>query len=360
MVPKGLRYGGWSLAALAMSVNASCINFSPPPPPVSEEYSAEAPAEQWMLRTGRGITGPIAATGSLALVGSANRNLEAVSLATGESLWNRRLPGALMGGVLVRNSMLYAGTGRPDGRVDAIDFRGRRIWRARSGEVTAPLAAAADMIIALNREGDAVALNAATGRIRWRRAVGRARAPAIESEGAIVVTTLDSLFRLDFEAGRVQARRPTPGVVLGGWTPVGRILVAGVADTGVVAVDPRTLVTLWRVPSDAPVIGELAAQGDTIWAASRIGTIYRLVLGQGAPEVSTVARLQRSLTSGISRMGSLLLVGGADGRIHALSENGEEQWRVRVWPPADVTPVSVDGGVLAAGGDGDVHYFLGD
>lgn len=345
---------------LAMSVNASCINFRPPPPPVSEEYSAGAPAEQWMLRTGRGITGPIAATGTIALVGSANRNLEAVDLATGESLWNRRLPGALMGGVLVRNSMLYAGTGRPDGRVDAIDFRGRRIWRASSGEVTAPLAAAADMIIALNREGYVVALNAATGRIRWRRVVGRARAPAIESEGAIVVTTLDSLFRLDFDAGRVLARRPAPGVVLGGWIPAGGTLVAGMADTGVVAIDPRTLETLWRVRTDAPVIGDLAAAGDTIWAASRIGTIYRLVLGEGAPSMTTVARLERSLTSGVSRMGNLLLVGGADGRIHALSDNGEEQWRVRVWPPADVTPVAVDGGVLAAGGDGDVHYFQGD
>lgn len=345
---------------LAMSVNASCINFRPPPPPVSEEYSAAAPAEQWMVRTGRGITGPIGTTGTIALVASANRNLEAVDLATGESLWNRRLPGALMGGVLVRNSMLYAGTGRPDGRVDAMDFRGRRIWRARSGEVTAPLAAAADMIIALNRDGYVVALNAATGRMRWRQPVGRARAPAIESDGAIVVTTLDSLFRLEFEAGRVQARRPAPGVVLGGWIPAGGALVAGVADTGVVAIDPRTLETLWRVRTDAPVIVDVAVAGDTIWAASRIGTIYRLVLGEGAPSTTTVTSLERSLTSGVSRMGNLLLVGAADGRIHALSDDGEEQWRVRVWPPADVTPLAVDGGVLAAGGDGDIHYFQGD
>jgi outer membrane protein assembly factor BamB len=360
MVLKGLRYGGCSLALLAMAVNASCINFRPPPPPVTEEYSAAAPRELWMLRTGRGITEPIAATGTIALVGSANRNLEAVSLSTGETLWNRRLPGALMGGVLVRNSMLYAGTGRPDGRVDAIDFRGRRIWRARTGEVTAPLAAAGDMIIALNRDGYAVALNAATGRMRWRRIVGRARAPAIESEGAIVITTLDSLFRLDFEAGRVQARRPTPGVVLGGWSPASGALVAGLADTGVVAIDPVTLDTRWRVGTDAPVLGPLAVSGDTVWAASRIGTVYQLVLGDGPPDVTTLATLDRSLTSGVSRMDSLLLVGGADGRIHGLTMNGEEVWRLRVWPPADVTPVAVDGGVLAAGGDGDVHFFQGD
>lgn len=360
MVLKGLRYGGCSLALLAMGVNASCINFRPPPPPVSEEFSAGAPREQWMLRTGRGITAPIAATGSIALVGSANRNLEAVSLSTGETLWNRRLPGALMGGVLVRNSMLYAGTGRPDGRVDAIDFRGRRIWRARSGEVTAPLAAANDMIIALNRDGYVVALNAATGRIRWRRFVGRARAPAIESDGAILVTTLDSLFRLDFEAGRVEARRPAPGVVLGGWTPSNGALVAGLADTGVVAIDPVTLETRWRIHTDAPILGPLAASGDTVWAASRIGTVYQLVLGEGRPDVTTVVTLDRSLTSGVSRMGSLLLVGGADGRIHALANDGEEVWRLRVWPPADVTPLAVDGGVLAAGGDGDVHFFQGE
>ncbi len=360
MMLKGLRYGGCSLALLAMGVNASCINFRPPPPPVAEEYAAAAPAEQWMLRTGRGITGPIAATGTIALVGSANRNLEAVSLSTGESLWNRRLPGALMGGVLVRNAILYAGTGRPDGRVEAIDFRGRRIWRARSGEVTAPLAAASDMIIALNREGYLVALNAATGRMRWRRLVGRARAPAIESEGAIVVTTLDSLFRLDFEAGRVEARRSAPGVVLAGWTPAGGALLAGLADTGVVAIDPVTLETRWRVRTDAPILGPLAASGDTVWAASRIGTVYRLVLGDGPPDVTTVASLERSLTSGVARMNGLLLVGGADGRIHALSANGEELWRLRVWPPADVTPVAVNGGVLAVGGDGDVHFFQGE
>jgi outer membrane protein assembly factor BamB len=52
-----------------------------------------------------------------------------------------------------------------------------------------------------------------------------------------------------------------------------------------------------------------------------------------------------------------ILLGGADGIIRALRTDGTEIWRVRVWRPVELGPVPLNDGVLALGGNGDLHRF---
>lgn len=358
MWQKKLRMCAWSLAVLVGVVNAGCLNLHPPPDPIPPELTGDAPRERWNTAAARGISEPLAMIGPLVVAAATNRQLVAIDLEIGEERWRQRLPGALTGGVLIHNSVLLVGTGRPEGRIDAISSAGRRIWRANSGEVTAPIIVVADMVVAMNAQGQLVAFNLANGRLRWRRGLGLSRTgPLALPTGEVLVSTHDSLYRVEASAGRVLLRRAAPGAILGGWQSTRRGAVAGLAEAAVLAIDNSSLATRWSVRTDAPVIGRVAVRGDTLWAASRIGTVYRVIDRGDSADASVIARLAWPLTSGVTVTDADLIVGGADGHIRGLSRDGEERWRVGVYPSVEVTPLATPRGMLAAGGDGHVHYF---
>lgn len=353
-----LRVGGWSLAALGMSVNAACINFHPPPEPIPPELAGDPPAELWSAATARGVTAPLGVTGSIVVAAAANRRLVAVGLDSAQALWTARLPGEAAGGVLTAGNRIYVGTGRPGGRIEAHALDGSTLWRTRTGEITSPLAMVGDMIIGMTRREQVVAVNAATGRLRWQRHAGNSRtAPVATHEGLVLVTTMDSLMLFEPAAGRLVKHRPMHGVSLSGWMPLGTWLVTGLADSAVVAIDPATLKEEWRVRTDAPVLGPVAVSGDTVWAATRIGTIYEIV-GSAGPTVKVLARLNWPLTSGIAAIGPDLLIGGADGAVRGLNRDGSERWRVQLWPAVDIPPIPLPDGFAAIGGSGDLHRYV--
>jgi outer membrane protein assembly factor BamB len=341
-----------------VSVNAGCINFRPPPPPIPAGDAGNPPSEEWTAHSVRGATAPIATIGNIIAVAGANRRLVALSLDSSTVLWTARLSGEAAGGVTAADGELFVGSGRPAGRIEAHAVNGKLRWRTNTGQMTSPLTAVGDMIVGMNRQQQLVAVNRRTGRIRWRRHAGISRtAPADAGDGHILATTMDSLVLFESSAGREIARRAFTGVTLGGWQRVGALLVAGTSDSSVVAIDPATLAQRWRVQTDAPVLGPVAVAGDTVWAATRIGTVYEIT-GAGTPESRVIAQLQWPLTSGIAAIDGDLLVGGADGMIRGLNRDGTERWRVQLWPAVDITPIPVPGGFAALGGDGDLHRYL--
>ena len=52
-----------------------------------------------------------------------------------------------------------------------------------------------------------------------------------------------------------------------------------------------------------------------------------------------------------------LLLGGADGTLRALRPDGTEVWRIQLWRPVELGPVALDDGILAIGGNGDLHRY---
>jgi outer membrane protein assembly factor BamB len=340
-----------------MSVNAACINFHPAPPPIPPAAAGAAPSEAWSQNGIRGARAPLALTRSLVLVGASNRRVVAASRDSGTIRWTARLPGDIVGGVVANETRIFAATGRPSGRIQAISLAGGTVWRTNTGRMTSSLGLVEDMVAGMTVTGDVIALNAATGHVRWRRYAGPSRtAPAAAGPGRMLVTTMDSLILLETTAGRSIARRPVSGVTLAGWQPFGALLVAGFSDSAVVAIDPATLRTAWRVATDAPVLGPVAISGDTVWAATRTGTVYQII-SANQPMVRVLATLDWPVTSGVVSVGPDLVLGGADGAIRGLSRDGSERWRVRIWPAVDVPPAELPDGFVAVGGDGDLHRF---
>jgi outer membrane protein assembly factor BamB len=336
-------------------VNAACLNFRPDPTPVPPELAGAPPSEVWSVRAGRGFTGALVVADSVIYAAGYDRRVFAIDAGNGDVLWNARLGGPVLGGVLVGDSLVYAATGRPDGRLFAVRRSdGKLRWRATTGHTMAPLGLVGNLVLAHNQRGQVVATDARTGRSSWRTRVQPGRAAPIAAGDGIVVTSIDSIYRLDPATGRVLLRRALSGSVVGGWTVANGRLVAGTSDSTIVALDPETLERVWSRKVDAPVLVSPLAQGDTLVVVSRSGTIYRLT-GLADPRLEKVVALRWAVTAPPVRFGNAIVLGGADGSLRAYELDGRERWRMTIWRPVDVAPVVVSGALIAVGGNGDIY-----
>jgi outer membrane protein assembly factor BamB len=353
-----VKKGALSLALLLGGVNAACINFRPAPAPLAPTLSAAAPSQVWSTRAGRRFTGRLTLEGGMLYGAGVDRKVYAVDLASGQVRWSHRLSGIAAGGVLVSGDTVYVASSRPQGRVYALDrATGRRIWRHKSGVVGAPLALADGILVVPTQRGDVLGLDRTTGVERWRRRLGTSRvAPVDAGDGGLVIATVDSVFRITAASGNVTHRAASPGTVLSPWIPFEGALVAGTTDSQVVALDPSDLRVRWGVRVDAPVLASPAAADDTLFVATRRGTLYRI--GPDAPRrAEPVVALQWPVTSPVTILDGMILLGGADGQLRALAHDGSETWRLQLWRPIELGPVALEDGLIAAGGEGDLHRY---
>lgn len=354
-----MSQGALSVALVLGGVNAACTQAPPAPAapaPILAEAPSGAPVQVWTARAGRRFTGRLIVTGGTIFGAGVDRKVYAVDLATGQTRWASRLGGMILGGVLVAGDTVFAASARPEGRVYALDAAtGRRLWRTGTGAVAGPLALVGRTVIAGTYRGMVTGLNAASGSVRWQRRLGTARIPAIAGDsGSAIVATVDSLFRLSAEDGRVLVRAASPGTIVSPWLQHGGLLVAGTTDSIVVAIDPHDLQPRWRVTLDAPVLDTPAAGGDTIYAVTRRGSVYRIT---AAPAATELAELRYPVTAPVVLFDGLVLLGGADGTLRAIRPDGTEAWRLQVRLPVDLGPVLLEDGLLAVGGNGDLHRY---
>jgi outer membrane protein assembly factor BamB len=290
--------------------------------------------------------------------GSIDRKVYAIDLVSGDIRWSARLPGMIVGGVLLAGDTVFAASSRPEGRIYALQrSNGKRIWRTSTQPIGAPLALVHGVLVAQTLRGEVLGLDPRRGKILWRRRVGVARTAAAPAgaDGLLVATT-DSLYRLSTNDGKVTHRAPSPGAIVSGWVAQGGALVAGTTDSQVVSVRPDDLRRNWTLRVDAPVLGSPAAMGDTLYLATRVGTLYRIGPGR-EPTLKTLASLDWPVTAPVAIAGRQILLGGADGIIRALRTDGSEIWRVRVWRPVELGPVALRDGLVVLGGNGDLHRF---
>jgi outer membrane protein assembly factor BamB len=352
--------GAFSLVLLLGTVNAGCAGYRPPPPaPLQgETVSGQGPTQVWATRAGRRLTGRVVLTDGHLYGAGVDRKVYAVDLETGQVSWTSRLSGLVAGGVLVSGDTVFAASSRPEGRVYALDrATGRRIWRAKTGPVGAPLALVGRTLLVPAQRGQLLGLDPADGSRQWRIRMGMARiAPVSVGGGAVVVATVDSIYRITAADGAVTHRVRTPGTIVSPWIVHRGLLIAGTTDSQVVALSPADLLTRWSAAVDAPVLGSPAAIGDTLYVASRRGTLFRLPPGD-SPVPQRVVELEWPVTAAVTVVDGNLLLGGADGTLRALRPNGTEAWRIQLWRPVELSPLALNDGMIAIGGNGDLHRY---
>lgn len=350
-----LNGAGRSLAVACGLVNAACLQFRPPPVPVPEEMTGPYHAT-WTASAGRSASGSLVVVDGTLFLGGTDRTVYAVSADSGAIRWKRRLGGAILAGVTVVDGSVYAGTDRPMGSVVAMDAASGTVrWRSSGRRVGVPLSVAEGLVVLLDREGEIVALEAATGAIRWRRRVGRSLTAPVVLADAVLATTADSIFRLGLHDGAVLARAAGPGELPGGWRRVGTQLAGGTARGEVVTIDPASLAVAWRAGLDAPVLAPLGASGDTLLVVTAAGTVWTVAPGGSA---RIAFRTGRPATGPPVTDRDGLLLPGADGSLRAYAEDGTERWQINHWRPMTVPPVRLpDGDLVVLGANGDLARY---
>lgn len=356
--------GGWSLVLLLGGVNAACGRYKPVPrvdlDPVQAPTAVQGTplVEVWSRRAGRGLGGAVAITDTVIYLGAADRHVLAVDLRNGALRWSSRVAGPIAEGVVADERRVYTHTERPDGRVYGIDIvRGMRSWDTQIGLAAAPPALVHGDLIVANRSGVVMALDPANGQIKWRRRVGMVRAPARPgSGGSVIVATIDSLFRLAGVNGTVLERRRSSGTVLSPWVIHPLYDIAGTTDSQVIAMWPDSLVPAWSVRLDAPVIGAPILHGDTVFALTRIGTLYRIPISSAPVAERLVSARTAFLTSPVM-VNDWIVAGSADGVLFGFTLDGQIGWRVTIAGPIELAPLALADGFLAIGGRGDLHRY---
>ena len=83
-----LRRGALSLAALAGSVNASCVNFHPGPLTLPSDVMGTPPHLRWELRAGRAIAAPLGLDSASIYAAGMDRVVRAISIDT-TLMWHK-------------------------------------------------------------------------------------------------------------------------------------------------------------------------------------------------------------------------------------------------------------------------------
>jgi len=359
MLIRVCRGSAWSVAALAGLVNAACFATRVPPPAVPEQQGSLPLELVWEDKIGSGFSGSVVITDSVIYVGALDRKVYAIETATGRELWNKKLRGALVGGVAHAGDTLFLGSDRPGGRIRAVRSRdGKEIWEEQTDRIGVPLLVTDGKVIGHTNTGLLLAFRTRDGMFEWQRELGVAlAAPVLGEDGNLVATTLDSIYRISLEDGRVVQRMSAPGSVTSSWAETGTYLIAGTTSGTVFKMDRRDLNIVWQVRVESEVLVSPVVSGDTVFVVTRPGNVYRID-PDPAPEATLIAELEWPVTAPLSRYDRWLLLGGADGVIRALEVDGTEAWQLALWRPIAVAPIVMSDGFIVFGGIGDIHRLV--
>jgi outer membrane protein assembly factor BamB len=267
-------------------------------------YESAAPtlrAVRWTFRTGGRVIASPTVSGGIVYAGSADRRLYALRASSGALLWSFATGGAINSTAAVADGrVVFAGT---DGYVYALDARrGKLLWRfATGGErryTAAGLAAPASAVVAdafdvfssspavaggtlYVGSGDrsVYALDAATGKARWRYRTGDVvhASPAV-ADGAVYAGSWDGfLYKLDAASGKLLwkfgtiRRKGAPSMIGIPSSPAvaGGAVYFGSRDGNCYAVDAATGKLRWRHDDKGSwVVGSPAVRGGVVYVTT--------------------------------------------------------------------------------------------
>lgn len=309
---------------------------------------------------GHAVRGSPALGEAVIAVGVSDRLVALLDRENGDVFWRQRLAGSVHSGPLLDNDRLFVATeASPDSRIYALRLRdGRPLWTTPASGIQAPLAFDGHALYAGAEDGVVLKLDAATGKVAWRRRLyGAVRAaPVITPVGIVVATTSDSLFVLDAALGTVLRRGGTPGSVVA--TPVlsERRLFAATTSGQVLELDLETLAARWTHAAGEAVLGAMALVGDTLHALARDGALWFIPID--APDRARVLRLDVVSVAGPTPVAAGVLVASVSGEVLLVERaEGKIVWRARLDGPIEQPPLVRDRQLVVVAGRGDIHTY---
>ncbi|HWA56582.1 MAG TPA: PQQ-binding-like beta-propeller repeat protein [Gemmatimonadales bacterium] len=342
----------------------------------------------WRFHTGGAIRSTPAVTRTRIYVGSGDGSLYAIDRRVGRLVWRFAAGGAVTSSPALAGRVVIAATHQ--GRIFAVDqATGRLVWSRQTGPAlppntypaggwdiwaSSPVVSGTTAVIG-GPDGLVYALEAATGRVRWRaKTGGRVRATPAVSGDLVVVGSWDGrVYALDLATGHERWVHRTIGDTLDSHkfgfdrralqsSPAlaeGKVFV-GSRDGGLYGIDARTGERLWRATHRGSwVVGSPAVQQGTVYVGSSDGHFIQAVDATTGTERWRYEAGSNILTSP-TLVAGLLLAGTEStespwGDLLALDQaTGTLRWRLRMEEAFFSTPVAVDDMVYLGNDSGDL------
>ncbi|MBW8486844.1 outer membrane protein assembly factor BamB family protein [Actinomadura parmotrematis] len=303
----------------------------------------------WTRDLAAAVRASPAVAGGIALFGDDGGTLSALDLRTGTVRWRYRAGAAITGPVAVAGGLAVLAAG---GALHAVrPGDGRRAWHRDLDEAVTGLTVAGAVLYAAGEEGTVHCLALDGGAVRWRRATGREPAGAPAVAGGTVVVAAGGLLGLSARDGRT---RWTAG---GGASPVavaGGLLLSGTGAPALEARDARTRKVAFTVETDDEVRAPATASGGFLYFADSSGALYALD-AKGARRWR--AQPGGAVDGGITASGGRLYVGTGDHLVYGVdAANGTTLWSYETSDALGPATPAVAGDSLLVGGlDGRAH-----
>lgn len=286
----------------------------------------------WKFATqGPLVASPVVADGRVFLA-TGERRVIALSADTGTPLWEVLVTGPVDATPAVAGDLLYVGL--RDKRLLALDVRtGAEVWAFwTDGPIFSAPVVRGGVVYVGSGDGHLYALDASTGRKRWAFRVGGwvIMSPAV-GEGVAVVAGGRSIFVVDLRQGRARLRYDTVSPPTGVIALQGPLAFVASEDGAIRAIDTR----------QREIPGERFARW---W---RIQLFIWRMMGEPPPQKGFVwaKRFSKgSLGNGVAVAGDTLYLATKGGTLYALdTHTGAERWRAQIGEGIGAAPVIVGG-----------------
>lgn len=314
----------------------------------NESANAARVVERWRRDLGRGLRGPVAASGGALILATADGAVHTISPDDGRRYWRRRPGGTFRYSALDAEGRVYAVTETGDGLAHALSARdGRRLWRRAVGPSGHAPAVGDGAVHIHGTRGEVVSLDAATGEERWqaRLDTGPAAAPVIMGPSVHFFTRSDEVHRLDARDGTLINVTALPAAVSGPPLSLEGRLVIPLYSGEVLALDPRTGAVETLAEVGEPVLAQPTVDdAGGIWLLTRRGAVWRV--DPRSRRSDRVAELRGAASGSLALSRDAVYVGMLDGTLITLGLDGAERWRFRLDDSIVAPAVPVDGGLI--------------
>ena len=327
------------------------------------------------------ISSPVVAHG-VVYVGSGDGHLYALDLATGERRWAFDAGSAVASSPAVGDGLVYA-AGR-DGSVFAIDATtGARRWHFATGSdlplpwghesgdhyISSPAYIDGTVIVGAG-DGGVYALDAATGRRKWRASTeGRVRSSPAVANGRVYVGSNDGrIYCFDFASGARRWTYDTEGATLKSESfgfdrrsiqsspaVADGVVYVGARDGFLYAIGADDGKLRWRYDHKVSwVITSPAVSDHMVYAGSSDGHFTQALDSLGNERWRFAADVP--VWSSPAVAGPLVYFGDAAGRVHAVDRaTGTERWAFRTGSAVFSSPVVAGDLIIVGSTDGGVY-----
>lgn len=300
-----------------------------------------------------------------------------VAARPGELLWQYRTGAAIWAPLAADDGVLYVGS--DDRHLHALDLATRQPrWTfATGGRVRSLPLVVDDTVYIASDDGFVYALHTADGRERWRFALGAGeprglpspdtatydyrQSSPVHADGRILVGGADGrLHALDAASGEPVWSFASGGAIRGNAAVADGRVHFGSWDHHVYALDARTGERLWAYDTGGIVQDTPAVAGGKVVIGSRSAKLFALDAATGAELWTHVYEDGSWVESSATHAGDMLYIGSSDAlKLSAFDADGRERWAFRTGGWSWATPVLADGTLYIGSLSAFPYYFEG-